>query len=549
MQKLGALRGVGACVAMAVAISSPAWGDQAGADALQSDLDAVLLDLQQTLALQVVPASPISVVVDGDGYVIEFAPITVARDPEIPPAGEPGPSDILLSVEGFRLALEPDSLDPDKTQFVIAQMPALDVTVDGLPFATLDSEQLVLAGAWSGELGLPTVIQVDGADLTMSLGFDPLSPYPMHNEQIFTVQIERIAQTGHLIAEGAGLWRMDSKSHASGIVGWLGLVDNQTDGDQIERLGSIDSTSVLTGVPLQTLRDLFVHWAPQLTEPTATLTAEERRQRIVDFVTELPPLFDSLMIDTQLSDVTSGGTHVDRHTQYFSITEATSEGMNIRWVDSAEGIRPVDLESTLPDVGDSAVDAFSLGPELTDLIEILTPVAYGNDIELVDIPIGTAWRDLVATVDVWVDDPDAAAEVFFRSFGNAAMLLESRGIQRTYVEWQDASLDLVADFTAAGYAEMGVFGVVDVGFENMAAMGSALTDKVGPEAGSAWVILQALGQQNGPTDAGHQMTRYILEVSDDGSISLNGIDFGPIVHVVEDALAVFSDSSFPPIMD
>ncbi|MEZ5669814.1 MAG: hypothetical protein R3F55_20730 [Alphaproteobacteria bacterium] len=551
------MAGTGKAVAVALLVLAPvaARADQAGADALQADFDGLLRDIEQIFDLRVTPADPFRVAVDGAGYRVEVSAFAVGRDPSIPPAGEPGPTEIAMEVGAFAIALMPDPADPDRTRFSIDSVPAVIVTAEGAPALTMDQDSLSLRGVWSDALDQPLQVSASGTGLratfgaaALPFGFGPASDAAM------VLELATLSSSSYLIAEGDGLWRIESKARATELVSAMLVPDPDNpaappERTELDRIGALLSETTASGVPVLAWHDLILDWLPRLAAEEGQLDADQMRVRFAELLDALPVLFDRLVSHTQLQDVASSGSSIALHDQSVEIAGGSSEAWDIRIADTATGIQPLDIEAALDNLPGGGAPLIDLNPDLAALVATLTPTGYDSVLDLHAVPFGRAWRDLVATADVWVDEPKTAFDVFFRTFGEAALDFGTSGTLDLTVDWAESRLSVDAALAADREAALSVAGAIDAGFANMDAIGSGLTAGAGPEAGTFWLMLQALGQREPLAESGSALTRYRLEIDPDGTVTLNGIDFGPVVRTVASAFEAFSVGMVPPTLD
>lgn len=532
------------CVAVviaAVGVSGFSQGvsaaDLAGANALQAELNEAIQAAESFLAIGVSPSEPVQVSFEGDAYIVDVAPVTIYGVPVATLEGEPGPvPEWQLSINGFQAALATDASDPDLVNISVAEAPAVAFSMQGNTLATLNAGTLGLDVVWSRVHRQPTAVSVDGRDIELQISFDPISPSLIADQPTFGVSIASLSHICSLVAQRDDLWQILSESAAADFVIWTASDGGSADREDVYRTESITNDLSLSGVPVAAWRDYLHAWVPTLIQAERNNLLLVRRQRIA-LLSELPALFNDLDLTTTLLNTQSQGMAVARQTQSLRIEGAATDVLSLTSHDEAAGMayRPM-MDSD---------------PDLDQVLAVLVPTGSETSFSLNNVPVGHAWGALVETVDAWIDEPEAAFEVFFLSFSSRAATLGTNGSLALAVAWADAHLEMAVDLAAGRDAVLGVSGTVDAAFDNMGSLSEAFARSSVPEMGAGWSILQALGQQERVEDDGHLLTRYRVDIAPDGTVTFNGRDFGPVLRMVENFFGAFSagQQSFLPDQD
>lgn len=522
--------------AVAVAALLPCTGalaaDQAGADALQADFQSFLADIVAAMPVRFTPDAPIRVIVKGDAYLVELAPLVAVLEGAAGRQAE-------LHLDGVALRLVPDPLDPDITAFEFHTAPSIQLLVDGHPVVDITFGSFRMGGRWSDSLDQVIAYSSRAEDMRVSvdaLGF-MLLPVGVASRLDTTVAL--IEAAGAMSPQPRGLWSLRSSVHAEGVVGAYQPVLPDAEPVVIQRYDTLDASTTLSGYPAAEWRDFVVAWLPALISAGASGEALDRDE-LVALVSSLPVPFDSLTATTAASDVLRQGVTIAREEQRLEIRNASLDALDLRFDDSATGI------------------AFAGYPDLDPMFETvaaaLMPERYSSSIALDGIPLGHAASELVDTIDAWIDQPGAAGDIFLRSLASRAQTLASSGSLRVSVGWPDAAFDLDAALAAGPVAVLGVAGTVDGSFRGMDAIGARLralpVAELAAGVASGWALLQAFGQREETAEG--LVIRYRLEIAPDGALSFNGQDFGPVLRMVEGFVAAFGagfDAGFIPDQD
>lgn len=500
--------------------------DLAGANALQAEFNEAIQAAERFFAIQVSPSEPVQVSFDNDAYIVDIAPITIYGVPVATLEGEPGPvPGWRLSVNGFQATLTTDSSNPDLVNIRLAEAPAMAFSTQDNTLATLNAGSLDLDVTWSRVHRQPIAVRIDGQDIELQLSFDPISPSLITDQPTFGISIASLSHICSLVAQRDDLWQILSESAAADFAIWMTDDGSRDNREEVYRTESIVSDLSLSGVPVDAWRDYLHDWVPTLIQAERNNLRLTRRQRIA-LLSDLPALFNDLNLTTTMMRLESPGLAIARQTQSLAIEGAATDVLSLTSHDEAVGMvyRPMtDTE-----------------PELDQVLAILTPTSSETSLSLNNVPVGHAWSALVETVDAWIDEPEAAFEVFFLSFSSRAATLGTNGSLALAVEWATAHLEMAVDLAAGRDAVLGVSGTVDAAFDNMGSLSEAFGQSGVPEMAGGWTILQALGQQERGEDNGHLLTRYRVEIAPDGTVTFNGRDFGPVLRMVEGFLGAFS---------
>ncbi|MGF1623461.1 MAG: hypothetical protein ACFCVH_01145 [Alphaproteobacteria bacterium] len=482
--------------------------DRAGAAALQADFDGFLADLEQAMPLRIEPESPVQVTVKGDAYQVDIAPLVVHIE------GPDGTvAELLLSRTSMRLV--PDRGDPDLTAFEVLVMPAIGIEIGGRAVVHLSYGSMSASGRWSDALDQMMDFRSRATDVSIAIDLGSAALLPVGQPSSFVTTIALLESEQALTAQPRDLWAVRNSVRLEGM---SGTFVRDAGPIEFQRYDSLAMDATMSGVPLEAWRDYVVHWLPALL--SAAVAGEGLdRDDLVAMVIEMPTLFDGLVMTTTSEGVLSQGVEFDRQEQRVEIQGASLDVLDFSSLDTGSGIRFLPAED----------DAF---PELSALAAALMPESYSVGLEMHRIPFGHAWRALLDTVDVWIDDPQAAADIFFRSFASRAQTLASDGTLDVELDWPGAQLAVLSSVVADPDAALGITATIDGAFTDMEAIADLLIAADQAETAAGFAVLQAFGQREETGDA--VVIRYRLDVPADGMITFNGQDLGPVTNMVDD---------------
>lgn len=519
----------------AVVAGAPAYAvDQAGAEALQSDFAAFLADLDQTYGLVVTPAAPVRVSVKDDSYQVDIAAFTLSSGDQVDRTYE-------LHFGASRIRLTPDPDDSDLTAYAVLAAPELTLTVDGVEAAHLTYDSYSSQGVWSDALDtvISDVSKLEGVTFRFATSLINL---PTVGELTETATLTMALTESETIAvpETGGLWVLRSRWYAEDML-LHGAEGPDGEPILIRSSAQMSSDMRLAGVPLAAWHDYILHWLPVLADAERSDT-DLSRDQLIAMVTELPTFFSSATLTNTEIDSFNNGLGAAELVDNLDIRTNADGGLDIAISNVGNGLS-FHWEAS----GDA--DAWDMMADALPMIADLMPNAYQSELRLDNVPVSQSWDAMVDTVDAWIDDPDAAAEVFFRTFADRAVAAGTGGTTSMTVDWPEAIFTLDATLAASRQAVLGVSGQINAAVGNMQYFTDTMANSTLPELAGGMIFLQALGQREEPTDGSPAVTRYDLEISEDGQVTFNDRDFGPVIRMVEEFFGAFSSMDMIPPQD
>lgn len=217
------------------------------------------------------------------------------------------------------------------------------------------------------------------------------------------------------------------------------------------------------------------------------------------------------------------GLRVDTPDVAFSITGASTGGA-LTGLDSEQATAALTLN----------LAGLEIQPQMP--FENLLPVDTGYELRLVDIPTGVLleWIDTLL-LEMPEIGPDAAFENSLMGlYGQIASSGAYLDIADIHYDAEAGGLAVAGEVSPDTSAMFGVTAGVEMVVTNMAQFIQAMQalPDFGGEAAAGFTIIQALGSME-TNENGEPIHVYQLEVTQDGAMTLNGNDLGPIMQQMQ----------------
>ena len=523
-------------MALAAAVAgAPAHAvDQAGAEALQADFASFLAELDQTYGLVVTPAAPVRVSVKDDSYQVDIAAFTLGSGDQVDRTYE-------FHFSASRIRLTPDPNDPDLTAYTVLTAPEVSLTIDDVEFAHLSYDAYSSQGVWSDALdtAINDTSRIEGVTFQFDSDLLGIPAISLLTDSA-TLTVALIESETIAVPEANGLWVLRSRWYGEDMA-LYGMRGPDSEPLLIRSSAQLSSDVRLTGVPFAAWRDYILHWLPVLADAERNDT-ELGRDQLIAMVTELPAFFSSATVTTTEIDSFNNGLGASELIDSLDIRTNTDGGLDILIRNTGAGLS-FQWESS----GDA--DGWAMMADALPAVADLMPTAFQSELRLENVPVSQSWDAMIGTVDAWIDDPDAATEVFFRTFADRAAAAGTNGVTSMTVEWPEASFTLDAALAASRQAQLGISGYIDAAVSNMQYFTDTLAGSTLPELAGGTIFLQALGQREESADGVAAVTRYSLDIAEDGQVTFNDRDFGPVIRMIEEFFGNFDTNTLDLIPD
>ena len=217
------------------------------------------------------------------------------------------------------------------------------------------------------------------------------------------------------------------------------------------------------------------------------------------------------------------GLRVDTPDVAFSITGASAGGA-LTGLDSEQATAALTLN----------LAGLEIQPQMP--FENLLPVDTGYELRFVDVPTGVLleWIDTLLLEIPEIGPDDAFENSLMGLYGQIASSGAYLDITDIHYDAEAGGLAVVGEVSPDSSAMFGVTAGVEMVVTNMAQFIQAMQalPDFGGEAAAGFTFIQALGSME-TNENGEPIHVYQLEVTQDGAMTLNGNDLGPIMQQMQ----------------